>query len=91
MFLLDVPLRDKLLYFIYTLLDLMALVDSTLNESLSSHIQSLLFSIDRRIDQSELSSIALALWSLDHGEYEVSARNFMNISVIVQFLCLMLT
>lgn len=70
-FLVEGPLHHKLCYFIYTMLDLMALVDAAINDSLSTHIHSLLTCLVPGEDYSELSSLVSSFWSLDHREYNV--------------------
>jgi len=70
-FLLDSPLFTKLLYFIYTMMDLISLVDVGLEDSLSGPLNSLLSSLLPQQDFSNLLSLALALWSIDRCQYEV--------------------
>lgn len=81
-FLLEKPsLAAKLTYFVYTMLDLMALVDQTVNDSLSSHLSGLLSSASNTTDYSNLSTLVLAMWSLDHMEFQVLFTKGYSVSI----------
>lgn len=60
------------MYFVYTVLDLMALVDQAVNDCLSSHLSGLISSVLHSDSQSSnISTLVLAMWSLDHMEFQV--------------------
>ena len=74
-FLLREPtLSARLMYFVYTVLDLMAFSDQSVSDSLSTNLGGMLSSaLGSDSLSSNLSTLVLAMWSLDHMEFEVSS------------------
>ena len=78
MFLLDGPLVAKLSLFVYVMIELMAVVEQSVSEALSTRLATLLdvvsaFPLSRTVaaDYSRLSNHIMAMWALDHREYKV--------------------